>query len=525
MKWFYKKYIVKILLATIIVTVFPVAVMAQTVTTTPPIITVNAMDLLPRTETLPPTSQSNEKSSAVHVEISPSPRFGSFEEGSTFQVPILLNTRGTSINGIEVYITFDKNKLSVVQQSNGISIIGIWVEAPRYDNTKGTASYIGVVPNGIITGSGAVGNITFKAIGVGQATVDISVNSRILQNDGLGTKTILDIGRGTYTILPKAPEGVRIYSETHPFQNTWYNNNSPIVSWDTESAIDGFSYTLDNKPGTIPDNKIRTTDTTTSFTDLADGLWYFHIKAHKAKVWGNSGQFLVRIDTTPPADFKPEVSYLMAAAVLTERTLISFFTTDNLSGIDHYEVGIIDKAQPATESPVFVQAESPYQVPLIKNANLRVIVRAIDKAGNIRDAFVDIKPSNIFGTSWQDSFIWILLLILLLIILAFIVHYLFGHRILKRFERAFSIAKQEEQNKEAKEISPSPPEATNILSVPYQPIQPIQPVSPLQEINIPLVPQEPVQPIKQQQAINIPPNPLQSAEVKEKKESILELHR
>ena len=36
----------------------------------------------------------------AHTEVSLSPRSGSFVEGSTFQVPILLNTRGKNINGI-----------------------------------------------------------------------------------------------------------------------------------------------------------------------------------------------------------------------------------------------------------------------------------------------------------------------------------------------------------------------------------------------------------------------------------------
>ena len=59
-----------------------------------------------------------------------------------------------------------------------------------------------------------------------------------------------------------------------------------------------------------------------------------------------------RYDT--PADFKPKAEYLVAATIMVERTLVSFLTTDNLSGIDHYEVGVIDKSQPATESPVFL---------------------------------------------------------------------------------------------------------------------------------------------------------------------------
>ena len=427
MKLFTRKNALKIIFFAAIAAIFPIASIAET--TSDPF--VNAMNLL------------------SHVELSPSPRSGSFTEGAVFDVPILLNTKGASINGVDVKINFDKDKLSIISQSNGTSIIGVWAEPPRYDNANGTASYVGVIPGGITTGSGIIGNITFKALRVGQATVSISGSSRILLNDGLGTNTILDTGRAVYAIVPKAPEGVRIYSETHPFQDSWYNNNSPVLAWDRDPGVDGFSYILDNKPGTVPDNVEEKKDTATSFENLTDGLWYFHIKARKAGMWGTTGQFLMRIDTVPPADFTPEANYLMAAAILVERTLVTFFTTDNLSGIDHYEVGVIDKTQPLTESPVFVYAKSPFQAPYKEGGKLHIIVRAIDKAGNIRDASVETTPPDLFGRFLRDNLVFILLSVIILGFLAFILHYLFGHHLLRHLRRAFTIAKQEEIAEEA----------------------------------------------------------------------------
>ncbi len=341
-------------------------------------VTVNAMKLLPK------------------VEVSLSPRSGSFVEGSTFEVPIIINTKNSSINGVEIVVNFDKNKLSIIKPSGGKSIIGIWVEPPKYDNERGMARYVGVIPDGITTKSGLIGTITFKALKTGNATVSIRSDSKILLNDGMGTEAVADLGRANYEIITKAPDGVRIFSETHPVQDDWYNNNSPVVSWDRDTDVDGFSYVLDNKFSTIPDSVINSNDTSKGFTDLADGLWYFHVKAHKGGAkgeWGSTGHFLIRIDTAPPADFKPEANYLLAATILSQRTLVSFFTTDNLSGIDHYEVGIIDKSQPLTVSPVFIQTESPFQVPVTDTSNLQVIVRAIDKAGNIRDESIEIRSS------------------------------------------------------------------------------------------------------------------------------------
>lgn len=380
------------------------------------------------------------------AEVSFSPRSGSFEEGSTFQVPILVNTKNRSINGLEIRVNFDSSKLSIINQTGGISIIGVWVEPPKYDNTRGIASYIGVIPGGMITQSGLVGTITFLAKATGVASVSITSNSKVLLNDGLGTEAITNFGRANYTILTKAPEGVQIFSETHPVQSDWHTNNSPIVSWIKDVGVNGFSFEIDNKPNTVPDNVVDTEDSTTSFNNLSDGLSYFHIKAIKDNVWGATGHFLVRIDTVPPARFTPEIDYLVAAIIFTDRTLVSFFTTDNLSGVDHYEVGIIDKNQPLTESPVFVQAESPFQVPLQTDGRLEVIVRAVDHAGNVRDESVAVEAPFFLTKFISEYIVYILAGIILLGLIILILHYLFGHhliRVLKKTQQGINDEKEE----------------------------------------------------------------------------------
>jgi hypothetical protein len=379
------------------------------------------------------------------VELFFSSREGSFVEGATFEVPILLDTRGLNINGIEVRLNFDKDKLQIIKPSGGKSIIGVWVEPPKYDNTNGTASYVGVVPNGIVTDAGLKGTITFKALRTGRAVVSINSNSNILLNDGLGTKTVVGLGRAEYNIIPKGPEGVNIFSETHPIQSDWYNNNSPIIFWEKLEGVEGFSFVLDDKPATIPDNTIDTRDNSVSFENLPDGLWYFHIKAFKRGVGGAVGHFLIRIDTTPPADFKPEANYLLAATALIDRVLISFFTTDNLSGIDYYEVGVINKNEAVTASPVFVQAESPFQVPLNKGDRLEVLVRAIDKAKNVRDVSISVEKPFIVIAFIKQYLVYILGILFTISFLSFLSHYLFGHHIISNLRRFRAMIKKENE--------------------------------------------------------------------------------
>ena len=385
-----------------------------------------------------------------------SSRSGTFTEGTTFEVPVLLDTQGTKINAIELYINFDPHKLAIVKPSSDKSIIAIWLEPPTYSNTSGTAKIIGGIPNGISTASGLVTSITFKALESGPARVSISNQSRVLANDGYGTDLLTQFDSASYSIVPKAPNGVKVFSETHPFDDHWYNNNSPVLAWDKEQDVSGFSYTIDNIPSTIPNNTIQSTSTVTSFENLQDGLWYFHIKALKKQIWGATSHFLVRIDTKPPATFTPSQDVLTAAAA--NPTLITFFTTDALSGIDHYEIGVIDKTTAQESAPLFVQTESPYQVPRTINGKARVIVRAFDRAGNVRDASIDVvtTSSTIRAISEfmnKHSMVIILSLIALIIILV-ILHYLYGHHLLRRIRRIAAALEKENAQEQARENTP-----------------------------------------------------------------------
>jgi hypothetical protein len=377
-----------------------------------------------------------------------SPRAGTFVEGSTFDVPILINTKGKSINAVDMTINFDKNKLVVVRPSGGTSIIGVWIEPPNYDNTRGVVRYVGVIPGGITTESGLIGTITFQAKSIGTATVSINNNSKVLLNDGLGSEAIGEFDRVSYNIAAKTPIGVTVFSDTHPFQSTWYNNNSPVFAWDTDGSTSGFSYVLDTIPNTIPPNIINTIDTVKSYEGLQDGLWYFHIKANKRGVWGNTGHFLVRIDTLPPALFDPEVSYLIEDDASSSRAFVSFSATDNLSGVDYYEVGVIDKNQSITVSPVFIKSESPFQVPLEKKSTLEVIIRAVDKSGNMSDSFVSITQPSLFVTFIKDNIVYVLWAVIIFGLLGFITHYLVGHHILRHVKRFVSFMRREEKREE-----------------------------------------------------------------------------
>jgi hypothetical protein len=106
-------------------------------------------------------------------------------------------------------------------------------------------------------------------------------------------------------------------SATHPNQALYYSNNAPAFAWTVSDAtgVVGYSYVLDQTPGTAPDTTIDTTATTTSFRGLADGVWYFHLRAcDQLGNWSATAAYIICIDTTPPVIRTAYVGFLRHCA-------------------------------------------------------------------------------------------------------------------------------------------------------------------------------------------------------------------
>lgn len=367
-----------------------------------------------------------------------SPQSETVTVGSNFDVSVFLDTQGASINTVDLNLKFPQDKLEIVRPSGGKSFIAIWPEPPSYSNAEGSAHFLGGIPNGITTEDGLVVTVTFKVKATGSAAIVVLPASKVFANDGLGTNILTGFGRGVYTLVPKPPGGVKVFSETHQFEDRWYNNNNPVLTWEKNDGVTGFSLQLDNLPSTIPDNVPDTRDTVKAYESLGDGVRYFHIKAMKDGVWGGTTHFALHVDTAPPAQFAPKIQTFSASVV--SRAIVSFSTTDFLSGIDHYEVGVIDKTKDPSKSPAFVEAQSPYQLPTMSSGNLLVLVRAIDRAGNATDATVDAYLPLSFLSLITDNAMNILYALFFLAAM----HYLFGHHIIARIRRLYALEKKEE---------------------------------------------------------------------------------
>jgi hypothetical protein len=362
--------------------------------------------------------------------LSLSPHLGVFQENSTFDVAIFVDTLGESISGIFLKLIFDPSKLAIIQSVGNKSIITSWTEPPSYSNKTGLLQLNGSIKPGAVADAGLIGTATFKALVSGETIVTISPDSRVVVDDGLGTFVTTDFNTGSYTIVPRSHGGVRVYSSTHPLSPEWYNNNNPVFLWEKVPGVDDFSYVLDSYPFTIPDNQPDNVNTSVSYTNVREGLSFFHIKARSRGIWGASTHFLVRIDTSPPINLEPKLHTLSATSILSSSAIITFSADDTLSGIDHYEVGVIDKGDPLDITPVFVEAKSPYRLPRIISGKAVVVINAFDKAGNVAEAYLELTTfSSVVDFIQQNYLVFILVILLVVIIGAVVKSYLHSHKI------------------------------------------------------------------------------------------------
>jgi len=373
-----------------------------------------------------------------------SPSRGTFFVGSTFDVSVFVNTGGEDVNAVEVNLKFDPTKLQIASPTAGKSFIEVWVSQPTYSNTKGTMGFIGGVPSpGINTSSGLVSTVTFRAISPGETTVLFLDSSKVLRNDPKGTNILTSMGRGVYTLLIPPPEGPKVFSPTHSDQNKWYKNNNPTFSWEKEEGVTDFSFDFDQDALGVPDNVSEEDYTSISFSDVGDGIWYFHVKAKKAEVWGGASHFSVQIDSTPPAIFTPTVE--PSPKTIERRPLISFITTDAFSGLDYYTLKYIDITPEGKEEAVgfFTEVSSPYRLPALEIGKYLVVIRAYDRAGNWREgtAKIEIFPEGLFltkkGIQFREFFIpwWIIILFLLILLILIYIYFIKRHRDLIERER------------------------------------------------------------------------------------------
>ncbi|MBI2024827.1 MAG: hypothetical protein HYT03_01935 [Candidatus Harrisonbacteria bacterium] len=318
-----------------------------------------------------------------------SPSSGSFLTGGTFNVSVVLDTKGLSANLVEVELIFPADKLQITNPSIGRSLIQVWPSAPTFSNSEGRARFVGGIPSpGINTSDGVVLTLTFRAIAPGEATISFGNRTRILANDGLGTNILANASPAFYSISVSPAAGPEIASPSHPDPEKWYRDPNPTFIWQNISGADGFSYSIDQNPSGVPDIESEGIRTSNTFSSLDDGLWYFHLRQRVRAVWGGVSHFPFRIDSGPPSDFN--ITVLPDERTAERNLFLQFFTTDTLSGLDHYELKLVALSRGSVDTPLFFEITSPYLLSNLDTGRYHIIIRAFDKAGNYRDKLVTV---------------------------------------------------------------------------------------------------------------------------------------
>ena len=95
-----------------------------------------------------------------------------------------------------------------------------------------------------------------------------------------------------------------VSSSSHPTQGNTYASNDVALSWtatDLHSGVGGYSYVINQSALTTPDTTPEGTSTSNSYADLADGTWWFHVRAKDGVGnWGDPDHFQIVIDVPAP---------------------------------------------------------------------------------------------------------------------------------------------------------------------------------------------------------------------------------
>jgi hypothetical protein len=358
------------------------------------------------------------------------PGSGNFLVGGTFDLSIILDTKDVTINTVEAELLFPRDKIQLANNSIGKSIIQFWPAVPEFSNEKGRVYFAGAIPSpGINVSEGVVLTLTFRVISLGEAEIKFGDKTSVLANDGKGTNVLNQKPSAFFKFSLAPPQGPAISSPTHPDQEKWYQDNNPLFIWSKNQFSEGFSFDFNHDPSGTPDTTVDGTEATASFQNVENGVWYFHLREKAGGVWGGTSHYGVRIDNQAPAAFKVNIS--PSNRTTNQSPIIRFFTTDALSGLDHYEIKIISLSSDEAAQALFFEATSPYQAIKLKPGRYQVVVRALDKAKNTRDQTVTLSvvgavsrfiyPEGIDLMFIFIPWVWTILIVAILLLLVLLI--------------------------------------------------------------------------------------------------------
>jgi hypothetical protein len=157
--------------------------------------------------------------------------------GQELRVDVVVDTGLENINALSGVISVPKE--AKVRVEDGQSVIGQWLEQPQFNDSKGSVSFSGIVPNGF-KGIGVVFSLYIEITNEGAVTLSAKDLS-LYKNDGLATQISLAPNESVYSVVKKLditlPKPVK--DTDPPF------NFTPIIARSTD-LFDGDYFVMFN---------------------------------------------------------------------------------------------------------------------------------------------------------------------------------------------------------------------------------------------------------------------------------------
>ena len=324
--------------------------------------------------------------------LSISPGTGVYSANNTFSVQVIVNTDSQSINAADGVISFNPRELSVISVNRSSSIFNLWVTEPAFSNSAGTINFSGGSPSGYTGSRGNIMNITFRAVGSGNAKVNFKSVS-VLANDGRGSNILTSMNGGAFTIQSavsapepevieyiapaNTPSAPFINSETHPNKEGWSKNTEARLTWTLPSDITGVRTLVNDNPTSVPTKVYESPIGEITLTDLNEGVSYFHLQFRNSEGWGRVTHYRLGVDSEAPT--KITISLINESDLSNPNQILKVITEDKTSAVNNYRVKVNnDEPFDYTDDT----ASSTVVLPNLNPGYHSVIIEAFDDAGN-----------------------------------------------------------------------------------------------------------------------------------------------
>ncbi len=293
----------------------------------------------------------------------------------TFDMQVNLQPQGEEIDTVRMILTFNP----LVLRAESVVLNGAFNRtAPgNYrDNKSGEVSWGAFTLDGSVLEDVAFANVTFRALQSGDATISLSLDSRII-SQGEEKIDLTNLASTQVTVGEKTSESATellVSSASHPNSTQWYAQNTVELEWVSsidENEINEYLVAFDQASDSKPSESQK--ENNVQFEGVSDGIHYLHVQGMLSD--GSTTDVVhrrINVDTTPPNAF--ELTVEQDQIIEGESLWLTFATTDEFSGVIQYQVAVNDGG--------FELASSPLEIKDLEPGTYFYRISALDRAGN-----------------------------------------------------------------------------------------------------------------------------------------------